>query len=178
MTDPGPRERGEGDDGLPVPSPHRVDLVVTALILGLCAFLYWDTTTFAEIPRGLAQNVPPTLFPQLLLLVIAAMALLLPFEHVQKRAQGIDLDEGRRDRIRPITWITALAVLGLVAVMPWLGTFAAMIAACAVLPVLWGERRYWLVAIYALALPFGVAALFAGVLEVNFLPGITGHLFR
>lgn len=172
---------GDGEEGAgrwPASSVHRVDLVVAAAILAACAFLFWETTNFARIPQGLAQNVPPTLFPRLLLVVIAAMALLLPFEHLQKRAQGIDLDEKRRQPIRPMTYLTALALCGVVLVMPWLGTFAAMIVACALLPVLWGERRLWLVAIYALCLPLAVTFLFVAGLEVNFIPGIAGHLFR
>ena len=122
--------------------------------------------------------MPPALFPRLLLVVIAAMALLLPFEHIQKRAQAIDLDGKRRDEIRPITYLTALALTAVVAVMPWLGTLPAMILACGLLPILWGERRWWLVAIYALALPLAVTLLFVGGLEVRFIQGVTGPLLR
>ena len=169
----------DGDGGRPPPSSvHKVDLAVAAIILALCAFLYWDTTTFARIPQGLAQNVPPTLFPRLLLIVIAAMAVFLPFEHVQKRRMGIDLDDGRRDRILPVTHLTGLALFVVVLITPWLGTLPAMVIACAALPLLWGERRYWLVAVFALALPLAVTLLFVTGLEVNFMPGIVGHPFR
>jgi putative tricarboxylic transport membrane protein len=183
MADPVPQQRPEGAGALPA-SPrhklpaHKVDLIVAAIILALCAFLFWETTNFREIPRGLAQNVPPERFPQLLLIVIAAMALFIPFEHVHKRRQGIDLDKERSDRIRPITFMTALALFVVVLVTPWLGTLPAMVLACALIPLLWGERRFWLIAIYAIALPLAVALLFVGGLEVNFLPGIVGHLFR
>jgi putative tricarboxylic transport membrane protein len=164
--------------GRPVPSVHRVDLAVTAVILALCAFLFWDTTRFERVPASLAQNVQPTMFPRLLLAVIVAMAVFLPFEHLQKKRQGIDLDSTRRDWVRPITYVTGLVLLGVVIAVPWLGTFVAMVVACALLPVLWGERRYWLVAIYAIAFPLAITALFVGGLEVNFEPGIAGHLFR
>jgi putative tricarboxylic transport membrane protein len=163
---------------MPALPVHKGDLIVTAILLALCAFLFWETTSFREIPRGLAQNVPPERFPQLLLLVIAAMALFIPFEHVQKRRQGIDLDKERSARVRPITFVTALVLLGVLLIMPWLGTFPAMVVACALIPVLWGERRYWLVAIYAIALPLAVGFLFVMGLGVNFLPGIVGHVFR
>ena len=163
---------------MPAPSVHMVDLVVAAIILAACAFLYWQTTTFREVPPSLAQNVPPALFPRLLLLAIAAMAVLLPFEHMQKKAQGIDLDQERSDRIRPITFVTALVLIGIVLAMPWLGTLPALIVACALLPVLWGERRWWLVALYAIAFPLAITYLFVAGLEVNFIPGIAGHLFR
>jgi putative tricarboxylic transport membrane protein len=178
MTDPASGDRAEGFVGRLASSVHKVDLVVAAFLLAICGFLFWDTTKFAEIPRGLAQNVPPERFPQLLLIVIAAMALFLPFEHVQKRLQGVDLDKERSARIKPITFVTALALFGVVLVTPWLGTLPAMVIACALIPVLWGERRYWLVAIYAIAMPFAVGLLFVDGLGVNFLPGIVGHVFR
>ena len=178
MVDPARREqREDGGVGL-ASSLHVVDCVVAAVIVAGCAFLLWETTNFAKIPHGLAQNVPPALFPRLLLVVIAGMALLLPFEHIQKRAQGIDLDDARRDRIRPITYLTALALTVVVVVVPWLGTLPAMVLACAVLPILWGERRWWLIAVYALALPTAVTLLFVGGLDVRFIPGIAGPLFR
>ena len=163
---------------MPAFSVHKVDLAVTAVIVALCAFLFWDTTTFEKVPPSLAQNVPPTLFPRLLLLLIVVMALFLPFEHVQKRAQGIDLDKERSDRVRPITLVTALALLGIVLVMPWLGTLPALVVSCALLPVMWGERRWWLVALYAIAFPLVITYVFVAGLEVNFLPGIAGHVFR
>jgi putative tricarboxylic transport membrane protein len=178
MTDQTPLERHEGAGGMPAFSVHKVDLVVTGVILTLCAFLFWDTTTFEEVPASLAQNVPPERFPQLLLIVIAALAVFIPFEHVHKRRQGIDLDKERSARIRPITFVTALALFVVVLLMPWLGTLPAMVVACALIPVLWGERRFGLIAIYAIALPLAVTLLFVGALEVNFLPGIVGHLFR
>ena len=178
MSEQMDRGREEEAGGMPVPSVHMVDLAVTAVIVALCALLFWNTTTFERVPASLAQNVQPTLFPRLLLGTIVLMALFLPFEHVQKKVQGIDLDSARSDWVRPITYVTGLALVVLVISIPWLGTFLAMIAACAVLPVLWGERRWWLVAVYAIAFPLLISLLFVTGLEVNFEPGITGHLFR
>jgi putative tricarboxylic transport membrane protein len=178
MTKPSQRDTDEPAGGMPAFSVHKVDVAVTMVIVGVCAFLFWNTTTFEEVPRSLAQNVPPTLFPRLLLLLIVVMALFLPFEHAQKKAQGIDLDKERGDRIRPITVVTALVLLGIVLVMPWLGTLPALVVICALLPVLWGERRWWLVVLYAIAFPLAVTYVFVAGLEVNFIPGIAGHVFR
>lgn len=178
MTRP-TRQDGRTDAGKPPASfVHRVDLAVAALILSACAFLFYETTRFDQIPVGLAQNVPPELYPQLLLVLIAVMALFLPFEHVQKRRQGIDLDEARNERIQPVTWLTAVALFGVVVAVEWLGTVLAMVLACALLPVLWGERRIVPIALFAVLMPLAVTLLFVGVLEVNFVPGITGPLFR
>lgn len=162
----------------PASAVHRSDLLVAAVILAGAAFLFYETTRFEEVPVGLAQNVPPELFPQLLLVLIAGMAVFLPFEHIQKRREGVDLDTARSDRIRPVTWLTAAVLFGVVLVVQWLGTVLAMVLACAALPVLWGERRLWLVALFAVLMPLAVTVLFVGLLEVNFIPGITGPLFR
>jgi putative tricarboxylic transport membrane protein len=174
----GEDRRDERADGARPASVHRTDLLLAAIIVAGAAFLFYETTRFDQIPVGLAQNVPPELFPRLLLVLIAVMALLLPFEHIQKRREGIDLDVTRSARIRPVTWLTAAILLGVVLVVQWLGTVLAMVLACAALPVLWGERRLWLVALFAVLMPLAVTLLFVGLLEVNFIPGITGPLFR
>ena len=179
MTAQNPRQVQEGAAREPAPfSIHMTDLALSVIILLICGFLFWSTTTFERVPATLAQNVQPTLFPRLLIVVIAAMALFLPFEHVQKRRTGIDLDSTREAPIKPIAYITALALLGIVVLTPQLGTLLSMVLACAVLPLVWGERRVWMVAVYAVALPLVVALLFEGVLEVSFEPGILGHIFR
>jgi putative tricarboxylic transport membrane protein len=178
MTAQKEQGRPEHEGAGPASPVHRTDLVVAAIILAACAFLFYDTTRFDQIPVGLAQNVPPEIFPQLLLFLIAAMALFLPLEHIQKRREGIDIDAARSDRIRPVTWLTAAALFGVVFLMEWLGTALAMVLACALLPVLWGERRLWPVALFAVLMPAAVILLFVGVLGVNFIPGIAGLSFR
>lgn len=172
------RQDDRKDGARPASSVHRTDLLVAAIILAGAAFLFYETTRFDQIPTGLAQNVPPELFPQLLLVLIAVMALFLPFEHIQKRREGVDLDTTRSDRIRPVTWLTGAVLFGVVLVVQWLGTVLAMVLACAALPVLWGERRFWLVALFAVLLPLAVTVVFVGLLKVNFIPGIAGPLFR
>jgi putative tricarboxylic transport membrane protein len=169
----------EGAERQPAPSfIHMTDLALSVIILLICGFLFWSTTTFERVPASLAQNVQPTMFPRLLIAVIAVMALFLPFEHVQKRTTEIDLDSTRGEPIRPIAYVTGLVLLGIVLFTPQLGTLLSMIVACAVLPLFWGERRIWIVAVYAVALPLAVALLFEGALEVSFEPGMLGHIFR
>ena len=178
MTGEERQDRREDAGARPASFVHRTDLLLAAIIVAGAALLFYETTRFEEIPVGLAQNVPPERFPQLLLVLIAFMALFLPFEHIQKRREGINLDTARSDRIRPVTWLTAAVLFGVVLVVQWRGTVLAMVFACAALPVLWGERRLWLVALFAVLMPLAVTLLFVGVLEVNFIPGITGPLFR
>ncbi|MFC3283350.1 tripartite tricarboxylate transporter TctB family protein [Litchfieldella rifensis] len=157
---------------------HRQDLVVALIVLAIGAFLFWRTLLFDSVPASLAQDVKPETFPQMLLIVIAVLALFLPFEHLQKRKQGIDLDSDRRVRPRPIVFLTAGAMLLLIGVMPTLGTYIGLLLAAAGLPLLWGERRLKLLVPYAVLFPTLLFWFFADVLQVNFLPGIVGHPFR
>lgn len=179
MSEGNPREVEEGAGRQPAPSPiHMTDLALCVVILAISGFLFWSTTTFERVPESLAQNVQPTMFPRLLIAVIVVMALFLPFEHLQKRKTDIDLDGARQKPIKPIGYITALALIGIVLLTPRLGTVLSMIVACILLPLLWGERRVWILPVYAIALPLAVALLFEGVLEVSLEPGIVGHIFR
>lgn len=159
------------------PSVHRTDLGLALVLLGVCAFLWWDTTRFAEVPDSLAQNAPPTAFPRLLLGVIALMSLMLPFEHRFKNDGGEGIDKARVERPRPIVFITGAVLVAILALTPWLGTFLAMVAAAVVIPLLWGERRYGILAAFAIGLPLIVLFVFAVLLDVNLVPGIAGDLF-
>ena len=49
-----------------------------------------------------------------------------------------------------------------------------MIGVCAVLPLLWGERRLKLIIPFAILFPLAVAYLFNKVLLVFFEPGVLG----
>ncbi|WP_136063977.1 tripartite tricarboxylate transporter TctB family protein [Modicisalibacter radicis] len=179
MRHPSARRAGDEPGHRPASSPlHPVDRVVALIVLAICAFLIWRTFLFAQVPASLAQNVQPGTFPQLLLYLIAALALLLPFEHLQKRKQGIDIDSDRRERPGSIVYITAVALLFVVGVMPWLGTYLGLILAALALPLLWGERRWKILVPYALLFPTVLFWLFASGLQVTFLPGIIGHIFR
>lgn len=156
----------------------RSDLVVSAVLIVMCAFLYWDTTRWPAVPASLAQNAPPTVFPRLLIGSIVVMALALPFERVIKRRSGAELDIGGEDRPKPVVFLTAALMTLAVYFMPVLGIFPVMVAATALLPLLWGERRYGLIAAFAIGLPIAVAVLFALGLKVNLAFGLTGALFR
>lgn len=160
------------------PLVHRIDLIVALIIVAVCALLFWRTLAFATVPEVLAQGVEPTAFPRLLLILIAAMALYLPFENRKLKKQGQDLDSERRSRPKPVVYITAAALVIGVGVMPWLGTYLALIIFSAALPLLWGERRYAILVPYALLMPTAVVWLFAGPLQVSFPPGIVGYVFR
>lgn len=163
------------------PSPSgldRSDLVVSAVLIAICAVLFWDTTRWPAVPASLAQNAPPTVFPRMLLGAIFLMALALPFERIWKARAGIDLGIGGESAPKPVMFVTAAVITLAVYLMPILGILPVMIASTAVLPLLWGEKRYAVVAMFAIGLSVAVAVLFAFGLNVNLGFGLTGDLFR
>lgn len=180
MTDQ-PFGRGKAGEESTGSSPtllHRPDIIVSVIILTVCALLFARTFWFDTVPDSLAQNVQPHMFPRLVLVCIAAIALLLPFEYARKKARDIDLDSDRRDSIPGSVYFTGLALVVFVGVTPWLGTFVSLLLIAAGLPLMWGERRWKYLVPYVVIFPTVVMWLFSVVLEVNFLPGIVGHIFR
>ncbi len=153
---------------------HPTDLAIMVIVLAICGALYYVTTSFEEVSNMLAQNIPPEFFPRLVLLVIAILALGLPFEHLLHRRRGSNLDSKRSQKLRPLLLLTAFALVLLGFAMPYLGTFLAMMVICLVLPYLWGERRWKLIVPFAVLFPLAVAVVFNRVLKVYFEPGIFG----
>ena len=159
------------------PLLHRVDLVIALVILGICAALYGVTAGFEEVSALLSQNIPPEFFPRLVLLLIAILALGLPFEHLFHRRLGRDVDSDRRRRLQRMPYLTAALLVALGAAMPYLGTLLTMVAVCALLPPLWGERRLKLILPFAILFPLTVALVFNRILLVYFEPGVLGISF-
>ncbi|MEE8333542.1 MAG: tripartite tricarboxylate transporter TctB family protein, partial [Alphaproteobacteria bacterium] len=144
---------------------HPTDLAIMAIVLAICGALYYVTTGFEEVSDMLAQNIPPEFFPRLVLLVIAILALGLPFEHLLHRRRGSNLDSKRSRKLRPLVFLTAFALVLLGFAMPYLGTFLAMMVICLVPPWLWGERRWKLIVPFAVLFPLAVALVFNRVLK-------------
>lgn len=139
------------------------DLIVGVCILLFCAAAYGVTLTFAKAPAVVAQNVQPATFPRLVLAVIAVLTAIMM---VLARTRP-----GRRRRLVPaMTWLSAAVMVGFVLAFQWLGIVPAMVLLCLGLPVLWGERRWYLVVPFGLGFPLAVYLLFVEVLEVYFEP--------
>ena len=157
---------------------HPVDALLAAIILALVGWLYYETTQFEEVSFLFTQNVPPQMFPQILLIIIGALALAMPFEHLLSKRKGKDLDKGRREHVKPLTWFTMVALVAIISASQLLGTLLTMVAVCLVIPLLWGERRLKVVLPFAVIFPVCVALLFSVVLGVFFDPGIAGIALR
>ena len=153
---------------------HTTDLVVALIILAICGVLYYVTTTFDEVSNMLAQNIPPEFFPQLVIIIIAILTLGVPFEHLLHTRRGDNIDSERSDRVKWLPVLTGLLLVAFVIGIPYLGMLLTMVGVCATLPLMWGERRYWLIGPFAILFPLAVAYVFNKILLVFFEPGILG----
>jgi len=154
------------------------DLAISAVLLSVCAWLYYITSTFEEVAPLFAQDVTPEFFPRLLLWIIALLSVLLPFEHLMKPGGRAHFHKARS---KPIPWMAYLTVALLVLVIlsvEVIGTYFAIVLVCLSLPLLWGERRWQIMIPFAAIFPTVVMLLFAKVLGVYFESGLIGIDFR
>lgn len=149
-----------------------IDFILTAVIIAVCAYLYYVTTTFEEPSLLLGQNVLPSDFPQSLLIVISLLALLLPIEHRFEPTRWPKIKKSRSETVQTITWATMGLLVGLVAAAPYLGTLLTIFLASLALPILWGERRVIAVALFAVIFTAVVSYVFETILKVHFEPGV------
>lgn len=143
----------------------RGDDIVGGVILLLCAAVYAITTTFEEVPVMLSQGIQPAQFPRLLILVIAVLSVIMMI-------QGRRGARSERKRVPIVVFGTAGLLALFVASIDWLGVMIAIFLFCIILPVLWGERRYGWLVVFAVLFPGSIFLLFSKMLEVRFPLGI------
>jgi putative tricarboxylic transport membrane protein len=150
---------------------NRTDLGVAAILLLVCAALYYTTAGFDEVSPLFAQDMPPERFPRMLLWVIVTLSIALPFERALRKEKGKVLDKARSRPVRPIVYVTAGFLVLAVFAIQWIGTFLVLVLVCIGLPLLWGERRLEILVPYVVLFPAAVMLLFTKVLGVYFDPG-------
>jgi putative tricarboxylic transport membrane protein len=169
---------GNADKGGPAGLLDGVDAILALALIALCGLFYWLASDFPVPGLFLGDNVLPEQFPRLLLVSIGVLALLLPVEHL------VELDRWpliRKSRSAPIgagVFATMGFILLLVGLGEWIGTILTIFIAAAGLPVLWGERRWLLIIVYACIFTAIVTYLFSIVLSVYFVPGVFGLTLR
>lgn len=147
-------------------SDHKVALGVVAF----SSVVLWLTVFFDEVPAALTQGVPPESYPKLLAWTLIVFAAILAF-------QALGWTDKKKKPVKPIVFQTTLLLVVATVSINWLGIFGAMIIGCVAIPILWGERRYWMIGLYAVAFPAAVYGLFHGILEVQFPLGIFKNMF-
>ena len=165
-----------------VPGPSglvdRIDAILALVLILICGALYYVTTGFEQPALFLGDNVLPAEFPQILLVIIGALALTLPFEHLLEQKRHPLIRKARRAPIGFTTWATIGLLVVILALAESLGTILTILVSSLTLPALWGERRWWLLLLYAIAFTAAVTYIFAVVLRVYFEPGLFGITVR
>lgn len=153
---------------------NRTDVGVATILLAVCAALYYTTTGFEEVSPLFAQDMPPERFPRMLLWVIVALSLALPFERALRKEKGKVLDKGRSKPVQPIVYLTAGFLALSVFLIQFIGTFLVLVLVSIGLPLLWGERRLKILVPFVVVFPTAVMVLFTKALGVYFDPGVVG----
>ena len=157
------------DRDRPAPSGRLPrDFIIGLAVLGFCALVYWLSLDIKAAPAALAQSIQPAAFPRMILAVIAILVagtMVLSFRRDSRRAGAL----------KPMVALTAAMMVAFTLVFDTMGIIAAMVLFCAAMPILWGERRWGLVAAYAIIFPALVYAVFAFALGVYFAPGILAY---
>ena len=166
MNKPQQEQATDVNGAAPPRSPLvRGDDIVGGVILFFCAAAYAITTTFEEVPAMLSQGIQPAVFPRAMIAVIAFLSVIVIIQGRRKAA-------ATRKKVPLVAFATA-GLLGLfVAAIDWVGMMIAIFLFCLILPVLWGDRRYLWIAVFAVLFPVSIFMLFSKLLEVRFPPGI------
>ncbi len=140
------------------------DSLIGVCLIAFCAFVYWLTMGFDEVPAMLSQNVPPTFFPRLVLTIITLLSLTLVVTGLRKESE-------RKEKIEPAVFVTAaiIAVAGML--LSYAGTLVTLFLVAVVLPIAWGERRIHLIGALAVCLPAAVYLVFSFALGIRFPAG-------
>lgn len=137
------------------------DCSVGLVILAISGWLYYLTTQFDTDPLGMAQGMPATHMPRLILGVIAVLTLFMMVQGF--RAGKAEAAEAPPWRM----WVTA-AILGVAAALfETIGVPLAFFAVCVSIPTLWGARNLLAVGIFAIALPTAIYGVFQGLLGLR-----------
>ena len=151
---------------------NKKDTIIALLMIALIGFLLFETTKFEKVPDLFSNNIPPEMFPQILLIIILGMILIIPFEHIFLKKNGKNIDAGRDKPIEKSTLGTMVILSTIVASSQILGAAITIIAISIALPLYWGEKRLKVLLPYIIGFPLFVIILFNIVLGVHFEPGL------
>ena len=155
---------------------NKKDTIIAVLMITLIAFLWFETKKFEKVPDLFSNNIPPEMFPQILLIIILGMILIIPFEHIFLKKNGKNIDSGRSKPIEMSTIGTMIILSVIIASSQLLGAALTIIAVSISLPFYWGERRLKVLIPYIIGFPLFVIVLFNIILGVHFEPGLLDFL--
>ena len=141
---------------------NKNDTIIASLMIAVIAILWFVTTGFEKVPDLFSNNIPPEMFPQILLIIILGMVLVIPFEHIFLKKSGKNIDDSRKNPVAKST-IGTMIILSLI---------VTIIAISIALPIYWGEKRLKVLIPYVIGFPLFVILLFNITLGVHFEPGL------
>jgi putative tricarboxylic transport membrane protein len=151
---------------------HRKDLYLALVLVAFGAFVYYEAGKFPPAPAVLGDTVNADVFPKILVVILLFLTAIIPFEFKMTPEKVAKIDKDRDQKTLPITWITIFLLLTIVFLTDFLGAVLTMFVICLLLPIVWGEKNYVAVAIYALLFPAFVWFLFNQLLGLYFAPGL------
>ena len=154
------------------------DTIIATLLVAMLVFLWLETEKFEEVSDLFAQNIPPQMFPQILLIIIGLMVCIIPFEHLFLTKSGKDIDADRKKKIKPITYGSMAMLIAIISFSEFLGAHITIFLSCLILPLFWGERNLKLLIPYVVLFPIAIILLFNVALGLYFEPGILGPLIE
>ena len=151
---------------------NKSDTIIAIILTLIIAFLWFETTKFEKVPDLFSNNIPPEMFPQILLVIILGMVLIIPFEHIFLKKSGKNIDSSRKNPVQISTIGTMIILSAIIASSQILGAALTIIAVSISLPLYWGERRLKVLITYVVGFPLFVIILFNVILGVHFEPGL------
>ena len=151
---------------------NKNDTIIAALMISIIAFLWFITTKFEKVPDLFSNNIPPEMFPQILLMIILGMVLVIPFEHIFLKKSGKNIDDSRKNPVAKSTIGTMIILSLIVTFSQVLGATLTIITISIAPPIYWGEKRLKVLIPYVIGFPLFVILLFNITLGVHFEPGL------
>ena len=146
----------------------HTDAAIAIGIAAFCLVVYGITLTFPHVPAALATGMGPEVFPRLLLLVLLVLAGMLALV-------GRGKPDEMREPIPALAYWTALAMLAFMAILAVVGMALAMFIGFVGIGLLWGERRWFILAFSGLVLSIAIYALFVKGFGVPLPRGLVGE---
>ncbi len=143
-----------------------VNWIVPLCIIVFCACAYFLTTEFDRVPPILKRGMQPADFPQLVIMLMGFLALWLAF--VDKSTAPTPLP--------PVVYASLGMMAGFLG-LAQVDLFLALGVFGFCLTLIWGERRWWALAIVAVVVPFGVFLLFDQAFDIRFPRGLLTNLW-
>ena len=100
---------------------NKSDTIIAIILTLIIAFLWFETTKFEKVPDLFSNNIPPEMFPQILLIIILGMVLIIPFEHIFLKKSGKNIDSSRKNPVEISTIGTMIILTAIIASSQILG---------------------------------------------------------